>query len=158
MKFIFIGQYFYKLYSTVLCIVLLPLFTFIVAYAFSPPPIPSQHSFLLLSALAAVVISDWLTVFIFFNKKIKSIRHHQGLRLKLEKYFHLTIVRYILIGSGGMVLALGFFITGNDLFTALFVINLLLAGLIWPLPPKVSNDLALRGDEREMVYYKKDEL
>jgi lysylphosphatidylglycerol synthetase-like protein (DUF2156 family) len=158
MKFISIGQYFYKLYSAVLCIVLLPVLMFIIAYVFSAPVTPSQHSLLLLLSLSVVVVSDWLIVLFFFNKKIKSIRHHQGLRLKLEKYFRLTIVRYMVIATGCIVLAAGFFITGDDLFTGLFVISLILIGLVWPAPAKVSNDLGLKGDEREMVYYRKDVL
>jgi hypothetical protein len=39
-----------------------------------------------------------------------------------------------------------------------FLIQLILAGIVWPTSSKVSSDLKLRGDEREMVYYKKDVL
>lgn len=38
----------------------------------------------------------------------------------------------------------------------IIMVGLLLAGLLWPTSRKVSVDLKLRGDEREMVYYKKD--
>lgn len=158
MEFISIGQYFHKLYSTVLCIVLLPVLMFSIAYVLPVPAGSSSHSLPLLLALSVVVVSDWLIILISFNKKIKSIRQHQGLRLKLEKYFRLTIVRYTLIASGCVVLAAGLFITRNDLFTVFFVINLMLTGLVWPVPSRVSNDLRLRGDEREMVYYKKDKF
>jgi hypothetical protein len=93
---------------------------------------------------------------LIFNKKIKSIRKDQGLRLKLEKYSDLTIVRYSLIAAVCLVLAYGFYLTKDDMITGMFAITLILLGVLWPRSAKVCRDLKLRGDEREMVYYKKD--
>lgn len=156
MKFITLGQYFYTLYSVLLGVLLFPIFLFTLSYLISEK-IPSQSSALLF-ACAGLVACDWLVSFILFNKKIKSIRNRQGLRLKLEKYFDITIVRYILNAAGCLLLAYGFYRSGADYFTVLFIINLLLLGLVWPTPAKVCRDLKLKGDEREMVYYKKDIL
>lgn len=158
MKFITIGQYFYTLYSVLLLILLLPIFCFIISYSFLPRESFAAPPPTLLAGFAAIIACDWLISFILFNKKIKTVRNHQGLRLKLEKYFYITIVRYIVIASGCFVLACGFYYYGADFFTACFAGNLLLLGLLWPTPAKVCNDLKLRGDEREMVYYKKDVL
>lgn len=57
-----------------------------------------------------------------------------------------------------MILAVGFYLTRNDLFTVLYVAGLLFSVMVWPTGPRVSADLMLRGDEREMVYFKKDAL
>lgn len=159
MQFLTIGQYFYKLYNAVLLILLVPIVAFIMVYfQVSGALAPAQQSYALLITLALIVLLAWIVIFIFFNKKIKPIRTGQGLRIKLEKYFYLTIVRYLILSIGCMVLAFGFHQTADDLFTGMFVLNLVLAGVLWPTAAKTSKDLKLRGDEREMVFYKKDTL
>jgi hypothetical protein len=156
MKWNTLGQYFYKLYIVVLVIQLVPIFSFILVYVLAPPvsiKLPYWSSPLNLSV---VVLAVLLIQFLIFDKKIKSIRKDQGLRLKLEKYFRLTIVRYILLGVVSLLLAYGFYLTKDDRITGLFAITLILFGVLWPRSAKVCSDLKLRGDEREMVYYQKD--
>lgn len=158
MQFTSIGQYFYKIYSALLMILLLPIFTFTAVYLTLPDVSLWQRSNVFLLGTVLLVLCFWLIGFTFFVKKIKSIRLRQGLGLKLEKYFYITIVRYMLCMIACLILALGFYLTGDDRLTNLFAVNLLALGLLWPTSGKVCNDLKLRGDEREMVYYKKDQL
>jgi hypothetical protein len=138
---------------------LLPLMTFMGLY-FLPmkKPVDFHQQPDLFILCGSIVLALWLIMFIFFNKKIKTVRNDQGLRRKLEKYFRLTIVRYSLIVISAFVLAAGFYQTRNDLFTLIFVSDLIAAGMLWPRPAKVTSDLRLRGDEREMVYFRKDIL
>jgi hypothetical protein len=157
MTWITIGQYFYRMYIAVLLILLIPIFSFIVNYVFFAFTI---HSYSLpwytpvnLASLTATFV---LLQFLIFAKKIKSIRKDQGLRLKLEKYFRLTIVRYSLIVLPCLLLVYGFYLTKDDRLTGVFAITMILSGGLWPRPAKVCSDLKLRGDEREMVYYQKD--
>ncbi len=159
MDFTSINEYFYKLFSRLLLILLFPIFIFIWVYL-QPPHLSldtGDPEFELFSVLG-VVTSFWIIVFIFFNKKIKTVRNGQGLRDKLEKYFRLTIVRYSTFSFCSLTFAIAFYVTGNSVFTMFFVSQLILSGLLWPFSAKVSRDLKLRGDEREMVYYKKDQL
>jgi hypothetical protein len=159
MQFVSITEYFYKFFSTLLLIILLPIISFIALYLqpgdleteIEKAPIP----YVTYSVFTLVV---WAVTFIFFNKKIKSVRNRQGLRQKLEKYFQLTIVRYSALSLSGLVLATGFYFLRNDFFTAFFLVLLFLVALIWPTTRKVCSDLKLRGDEREMVFYKKDKF
>jgi hypothetical protein len=159
MQFDSIPQYFYKVYNTVLFIMLVPLLTFIAFYLLPMKrPIEFDEYPEQFITYASIVLTLWMIMFIFFNKKIKTLRNDQGLRRKLEKYFRLTIVRYSLIALSAFVLAAGFFLTRNDWFTLGFLFHLLMAGLLWPRSAKVTRDLKLRGDEREMVFFKKDIL
>jgi hypothetical protein len=157
MQWITIGQYFYKLYSLVLLILLAPIAAFIFVYwqLFGDE---AHHTVSFENVIAPFVIAliSWLLMFFFYNKKIKSIRNDQGLRLKLEKYLRLTIVRYTLGVVGGLAMAYGFYITRDNRFTGIFAASLVLLGLLWPTSAKVCRDLKLRGDEREMVFFKKD--
>jgi len=157
MNFTSINEYFYKLYSSVLVILLTPIITFIALYLL---PSETDTENLSLSQYGVLVTSMifliWISTFVLFNKKIKSARNGQGLREKLEKYFLLTIVRYIAFSLCSVLLAIAFFYLKHEIFTLLFVLQLIVAGVLWPFSSKVCNDLKLRGDEREMVYFKKD--
>jgi hypothetical protein len=138
---------------------LLPLMTFIGLHLLpmkKPLDVSQQPDLFIL--YGSIVVALWLIMFIFFAKKIKTVRNDQGLRLKLEKYFRLTIVRYSLIAISAFILAVGFYQTRNDLFTLIFLVHILMAAMLWPRPAKVTKDLRLRGDEREMVFFKRDVL
>jgi hypothetical protein len=157
MKWITIGQYFYRLYIAVLLILMVPIFSFISVYVFfSSSPIQTAAFLFAPLHLFLFMIAILVIQFLIFNKKIKSIRKDQGLRAKLEKYSDLTIVRYSLIAAVCLVLAYGFYLTKDDVVTGMFAFTLILLAVLWPRSAKVCRDLKLRGDEREMVYYKKD--
>ena len=155
MSFITISQYFNRLNSALFLLLILPLLVFIALYFFPAemPPDPHGDYFVIIPSAALV---DWLVATIIFNKKIKSVRNAQGLGAKLDKYFAITIVRYSILTSVGLLLALGFFLSRSDVFSALYVVSLVLSATYWPAPSRVCKDLMLKGDEREMVYYKKD--
>jgi hypothetical protein len=155
MNFITITQYFNKLHSVLLVLLMVPLLAFIALYFFlNGLPTTSGKEYVII--IPATVLIDWLVAMLIFNKKIKSAANEQGLGVKLDKYFQITIVRYSLFSSGSFILALGFYLSGNDLFTALYLVGLVLAGILWPTGRKICSDLRLKGDEREMVYFKKD--
>lgn len=159
MEFTSITEYFYKIYSRTTLIILLPAVAFVFTYL---QPAQSrddraQH-FTTLLITATLLIFAWAVVFIFFNKKIKTVRKRQGLREKLEKYFLITTVRYSVFSACSLLLALMFYLTRVDLFVLAFLVQIVVCVFVWPTPAKVSGDLRLKGDEREMVYYKKDVL
>jgi hypothetical protein len=157
MKFTSIAQYFARLHIVFLILLMVPLLVFIVLYLLPEESNPESRMEYYV-AIPAIAFMDWVFAVIFFNKKIKSARNEQGLGAKLQKYFNITIVRYCFLASSHLVLALGFFLTRGDLFTALYLASLILSGFFWPTGPKVSGELMLRGDEREMVYLKKDQF
>jgi hypothetical protein len=157
MTFINIRQYFNRLQIAVLFLLIVPLLLFIGLYLYvsGMPPVRFSKYFIVFPAIA---FADWVMMMVMFNKKIKALRLASGLGLKLEKYFWLTVTRFSMISSASLVLAVGFLFSRNDVFSWLFVAGLLLCVFFWPTTSRVSNDLALKGDEREMVYYKRDGL
>lgn len=155
MNFISISQYLNKLQILFFVLLMVPLLVFIALYFFFPDnPVETRTELLIITPFAAFV--DFILGMTISNKKIKSVRNAQGLGAKLDKYFEITIVRYSFLASVGLVLGLGFYFTGSDLFSALYLLHLLLSAMYWPSAARVCNELMLRGDEREMVYYKKD--
>jgi hypothetical protein len=139
-------------------ILLLPIATFIF-FQFKSIEKPQGFEWIAHQGIVAgIVITLWVVSFLLFNKKIKSARKGQGLRDKLEKYFSITIVRFNIFALCGLLLSLAFLFSADGFFTICFIAQLTMCGILWPRSTKVSNDLKLRGDEREMVYYKKDTL
>ena len=157
MEYFTIGQYFTKLNIRLMLIILILVVGFIAAYFLSAYDIEAKP-WLSFNKTLSIVAGIWIIMFLYYFKKIKSIAKDQGLGLKLTKFFYLTIVRYILLALASIFLMYGFYITKDDKLTGIFVANLALMAMLWPTSKKVSNDLKLRGDEREMVYYKKDVL
>ena len=155
MRFFTITQYFNKLQSVLFILLIVPLLVFTALYFFMSDiaPLPQKEYYIV---IPLTVLLEWLLAVIIFNKKIKSARNEQGLGAKLDKYFGITILRYGFLSSASLILAAGFFLSGNDIFTTLYLAGLVFTGILWPTTRKVSNDLRLRGDEREMVYFKKD--
>lgn len=155
MDFITISQYFNKLQSALFVLLIVPLLVFITLYLLlNGGPVDPRKEYLIIILCAVVV--DWSVAMIIFNKKIKSARNEQGLGAKLNKYFEITVVRYAFLSAAGLLMALGLYLSGSNVFAALFLVGLLLAGILWPTGRRVCHDLRLKGDEREMVYYKKD--
>jgi hypothetical protein len=157
MEYFTIGQYFTKLNIRLLMILLILIIAFVAAYLLTAAE-PEPKPWLTPTEIALVIAVNWLIAFLYYLKKIKSIAKDQGLGLKLTKFFYLTIVRYIIIALGCIFLLYSFYVTKDDMITGIFALNLVLMGVLWPTSPKVCRDLKLKGDEREMVYYKKDQL
>jgi hypothetical protein len=157
MTFITITQYFNKLQSALYILLIVPLLVFIALYVYmSGKPADPREAYYII--IPSAVLLDWVVATILFNKKIKSTRKAQGLGAKLDKYFRLTIVRYSFLSSGSLLLAAGLYLSGSDVFSALYLVMLVLSAVHWPSAAKVSRDLKLRGDERQMVYFKKENL
>ncbi|HEU5146681.1 MAG TPA: hypothetical protein VFT90_08205 [Chryseosolibacter sp.] len=155
MNFISISQYLNKLQILFFVLLMVPLLVFIALYFFFPDnPVETRTELLIIIPFAAFV--DFILGMTISNKKIKSVRNAQGLGAKLDKYFQITIVRYSFLASAGLLLALGFYLSRSDVFSALYVLSLLYSSTCLPTAASVSDELMLKGDEREMVFYKKD--
>jgi len=154
MNFITIGQYFNKLHSAIFLLLIVPLLLFATLHLMvsGAPPDAGIANYIIMAA----ALLDWLMAVVIFNKKIKSVRHQQGLGAKLDRYFQLTIVRYSILTSASLLLAAGWYVSRDDVFTWMYLGGLVLSAILWPTAPRVAGDLKLRGDEREMVYFKKD--
>jgi hypothetical protein len=157
MNFISITHYFNKLQSMLFLMLIGPLLVFISLYFYlSDMSVNPRREYF--TVLPGIVFADWVLLVVYINKKIKSIRNVQGLGSKLEKYLALTTLRYAMISSASLMMAIGYALTKSDIFTWFFLAGLLFSGILWPTSRKISSDLALRGDEREMVLFKKDKF
>lgn len=164
MKYNSVPEYFYKLNSRLYALVLMPLITFIALYwkmKTGDSAIRSQDigfNQILLLICIIVVLLEWMISFFLFRSKLKSILTLGSLGDRLDRYYKFTVVRFSLMISGLILLAVGFFITEDQYFTILFVASMIGLAFFWPTSAKVCDDLGLKGDERKLILYKLDKL
>jgi hypothetical protein len=164
MKYNSVPEYFYKLHARLYALVLLPLLTFVVLYW----KIKSGESlglgqdialtYSLLLVFMTVVLIEWIVSFFIFRASLKSILTIGSLGERLDHYYRFTIIRFSFLISGLLLLAVGFFITGEQYFTILFVTSMIGMAFFWPTSAKVCDDLNLKGEERRLILYKLDKL
>lgn len=161
MKFNSLQEYFYKVQAVLFLLILMPLFAFIclvVGPIGAYDGLNEYHATLTLILLSLLALLTYGVATYRFNKKVTQISRKVGLSVKLDEYYHATLVRYSTGAMSCLILVIGFFLTQHIVFTLLFALMLLLFLLAWPRPKKACIDLNLRGDEKEMVLYKKHTL
>jgi len=159
MEFATIKEYFYKLQTALFLTLLIPLVVFLVLYSnTSQGIIAEEQSFTIISFLLFLMAFDALIGLVLFRIKIKTIREQSTLRSRLQQYYSLTIVRSCINIVACTMPSLAFFLTGDTQLVFVFAGVLVLSFLQWPGPGKVCRDLRLKGDEREMILYKKDDM
>ncbi len=161
MKYNSLGQYFYKLYTIIFILLLVPLGVFIFLYQRvqlgiqKPIEFDVNEEFVFYSIIGLAVL-DWLFVTVFFYHRLRSIRKTSSLGERLSQYANLTIVRNAVISTGMLLLAAGYYLTENKWLTVVFLAALLLPVAQWPVSKRVCLHLKLRGDEYKMVLYRMD--
>ena len=159
MEFATIKEYFYKLQTALFLTLLVPLVLFVVLYSSTDAGlIEEEQSISVISFLLFLMAFDALSGLILFRIKLKRIRELSTLRGRLQHYYSLTIVRSYINVITCIMPALAFFLTAEPVLVFVFGGALIFLFLQWPRPGKVCRDLQLKGDEREMVLYKKDDM
>lgn len=164
MIFSSIKEYFYKLYNVCYAIILVPLGAFIYLYLELQEGniislIQDANEVRLAQILFSLFVVIALTsVHLVTKRKMKTLSKEVSLGNKMDGYYVLSLTR-LGIGSGvSLFMALGLFLTNSELFGLLFLAILVWMSLQWPSPRKLCADLGLKGDERELVLYKRDSL
>lgn len=164
MKYNSIAEYFYKLHNRLYALVLIPLLMFVVLYwkmktgNINGLSQDTGFNYLLLLVSIVIVLVDWIVAFFIFKRNLKSILTLGSLGERLDHYYRFTLLRFLLMISGLVLLAVGFYLTGDKYFTILFVASMLGIAFFWPTSAKVCDDLNLKGEERKLILYKLDKL
>ncbi|MFN3839409.1 MAG: hypothetical protein ACK4RF_01765 [Cyclobacteriaceae bacterium] len=161
MRYQTISEYFYKFFSVLFLIVLVPLGAFVYLYgaaqlgAVNHPLAGSDTSDFVVYGLAGICALDWIAATVYFSKSLRGIRTLVSLGDRLDRYYRLTITRFAWVGGGLLGLSVGFYLVGDQLLTALFMVSILVLGFVWPFPAKISRDLGLKESERRVLYDRK---
>ena len=161
MKFYSLRQYFYKLYTWMFGLMLVPLLVFIISYQVprltmvqsievTGYPLSGEYGFVFIG------LSAWLFAYWIYASRIVALKNLPGLADRLERYATLALVRTTWLVVGMLVLAAGHFVTQARWFTIVFMASLCIPVVLWPVPSRVCRDLQLKGDEEKVVLLKMD--
>ncbi len=160
MKFQSIKEYFYKLNTIGFILLLMPMVVFIYLYYLPVERelwVPErEQSWALLAIFLAVYLVGLTVVNWWFREKIRNMTKVIELARKMDKYSAASIRRMITYCGFSMLMALGFFLTSDSLFTAAFLFIGLVMIFHWPSRNSFCRRLDLQGAERDMVLHDLD--
>jgi len=155
-------EYFYKLYNRSLVMMLLPIAEFLAIYYLILSDILSKIvedeliDQILLIAVPIIVLVILTIVHLEVQKRCKKIADEPSLGRRLDLYQPIAKRKINSVVWVSFLLAIGFFLTSDELFSIYFAVIIIWYAWHWPSPRRVSNDLQLKGDERKMVMTKGD--
>ena len=164
MNFSSLKEYFYKLGNRCYLLVLLPLAVFI--YLFHQLMTKQIEPFIqdeplvdiIIVTLSAFGLVNLTTVHGIAKRRLKKYAAEVGLGRKLDRYHEIVMFRIAASSASSLMMAAGLLLTGSEVFGILFIGILVWTLLQWPTSRKACRDLQLKGDEYEMVLYKKDKF
>ena len=162
MKFSSIKEYFYKLYNVCYMITLIPLAVFIYLYlklqAVEINSILQNANYILITQVVffVIVFAGLTIVHLVIKKKMKLLAREFGLGNKMDKYYNYSVLRILTGALASVIVGGGLLITGSEMFSVYFLLILLWMAYHWPMPKRMCAELTLKGDEREMILYKRE--
>ena len=161
MAFRNLDEYYIRLNLVFHAILAAPLLLFIYIYLETrngdmEPPISDAKNlgFLQLSITFITAIFVFLA-FSWYRTRLSQVKPKDHLIKKLEYYRKIGLVQYILFGVASFTTVLGLYLTGKGWYTGLYVIVLMLMSINRPTLKKISDDMRLKGEERQIVLHKK---
>lgn len=136
-----------------------PLLLFVFFYLEYQAELPVASEF----SIGVVVVASLYLFILFYalyhaRVRVLRLRSEPSLRVMLERYAEILRLRFFSIAGASLLLLGGFIVMHDQLFVALFLVALIVFSVFWPTPSRVANDLKLKGDARQMVLTKKDDL
>ena len=160
MKFLSIKEYFYKLNTIGFILLLLPLGVFIFLYyrsiAWQPWIVDQQSAFMLIGTFIIIFLVDLTIVHWVWKAKMNKLKTNIELTRKMDGYFVLTMLKMSVYCGCSLLMAIGFFLTQDSMFTGGFILFAIGMVFQWPSPALFCKHLDLRGSEREMVLQNTD--
>ena len=157
MNFSSIKEYFYRLQSRCYAFVLLPVLLLIALYAmqrFTSLHFTTLNDDLIFSvqiALPAMALLELTSVHLAAFLKLKKIRKLKGMGERLDAYAILVTMKMIAGDVASVMMLAGLVLTGEELFIGFFMLCLAFILFQRPTPARLSRQLQLRGDEKELI-------
>lgn len=162
MKYNSIGEYFYRLSNRCLGLVLLPVMVVLAAYVMDQyfftglPWLPIDIWLVRLIYLVTTVMA----VLIFFQywqvaRVIRPMRLEPSLGKRISSYIRIVMIRFRIYSLMLLLLGTGVFLTGDLTFLYLLPVPILMILFYWPFLYRMSKDLKLKSEEREILGNKK---
>src|SRR4051812_21221616 len=155
MKFLSVKEYFYKLNTIGFIVLLLPLGAFAFLYYRSlstwPPMADPNGVITNLIGAALIIVADLTIVHLWWIFRMKRLQSLIEISRKMDGYFYMTVTKMIVYCFTCFVMAIGFFLTGSEWFSGLFVALEVALLFQWPSRGSFCSQFSLRSDEKAMI-------
>ena len=157
MNFSSIKEYFYRLQSRCYALLLLPVLLLIAIYAmqrFTSLSFTTEDTelvFVLKIVLPAMALLELTSVHLVAFLKLKKIRKLRGMGERLDAYAILVTMKMIAGDVASVMMLAGLILTGEELFIGFFMLCLIFILFQRPTPARLSRQLQLKGDEKELI-------
>jgi hypothetical protein len=145
-------------------ITLIPLAVFIYLYlklqAVETNSIIQNPRYLLITQVVffVIIFGTLTSVHLVVKKRMKLLSGKYGLGDKMDRYYTYALIRIAAGALASVIMGGGLFISGSEVFSVYFSLILLWMAYHWPIPKRMCTELRLKGDEREMILYKRESL
>jgi hypothetical protein len=108
-------------------------------------------AFILKTVLILILIAIAPISYLVPQRQINRIEKDQKLTAKLAAYHRASLIRFALMNSSGILIALGFMLTANTNLIFLQAVVILFFLIYKPSPFKIASDLELDEKERQQI-------
>lgn len=162
MKYNSIGKYFYRLSNRCLALILLPVIVILTCYfinQYFALGLPLSENALTDWEILAIEISGILVLTILFlaisARKLRQLKTEPGLGKRMLGYVLIVMTRGWIFSAMLLIIGVTVFLTGNLIFLYPLPYAGLLFLIYWPSPTRMSADLRLKSEERDIIRNKK---
>ena len=96
------------------------------------------------------------TAYMYKKKQLEEINRESILRIKLETYLRIQVVNYALLEGAALFATLAFYLTASYIFVVGYIFILFIFSLGRPNLDRVSRELYLTKEERELLADRKE--
>jgi len=161
MHFHDLKDYLYKLNNLFHVMVAIPLLGFVYLYLESQvgrmqPLINNPDTILILHyILPLIIMVESGLAFIITKKSLSVFPNEDELRSKLSVYFRISLIKYAILEGAAIVSVVGYYLTLSKVYVVFYVVLLMIFSINRPTVYRISRDLKLEGEEKDIVVHKK---
>lgn len=161
MHFHDLKDYLFKLNNLFHVIVAIPLLAFVYLYLESQvgrvqPLINNPDTILILHyILPLIIMVESGIAFIITKKSLSVFPNHDILIEKLGVYFRISLIKYAILEGAAIVAVIGYYLTLSKVYVGFYVVLLMIFSINRPTVYRISKDLKLDGDEKDIVIHKR---
>ena len=162
MRFHDLKDYLYKLNNLFHVLVALPLLAFVYLYLENQvgrvqPLISNTDAILVLHyILPLIIIVESGIAFIITKKSLSVFPNNDLLMKKLNDYFRISLIKYAILEGATIVSVVGYYLTLSKVYMGFYVVLLMIFSINRPTVYRISRDLKLEGEEKDIVLYKRE--
>jgi len=161
MRFRDLKDYLHKINNLFHVLVAIPLLGFVYLYLESQvgriqPLINNPDTVLILHyILPLIIMVDSGIAFLVTKKSLTVFPNDDKLMEKLSVYYRISLVKYVILEGAAIVSVIGYYLTLSKVYVGFYVVLLMIFSINRPTVYRISRDLKLEGEEKDIVIHKK---